>query len=207
MSNQWIERWQSGQTGWHESDGNTSLKKHWRATDRHVLVPFCGKTRDLLWLAEQGNEVTGTELSELAVKAFFNENGLNYTIKDGALRVYQAQDHPITIFCGDYFEFTGGPFHAHFDRAALIALPAELRPAYAAHTSSLLSRSPEQLVITIEYDQAVATGPPFSVRSDEVCSYWPTLQRIDTYDDIENGPPKFREAGLREMIEMIWRSA
>jgi len=123
------------------------------------------------------------------------------------LRVYQAQDHPITVYCGDYFEFNGGPFDAHFDRGALIALPAELRPAYAAHTSSLLSRSPEQLVITLEYDQVVAAGPPFSVRGDEVCSYWPTLQRIDAYDDIENGPPKFRDAGLREMIEVIWRSA
>lgn len=207
MPNRWIERWQCGQTGWHESVGNVSLKKHWHATGRRVLVPFCGKTRDLLWLAEQGNEVTGIELSELAVKAFFDENSLDYTIKDGALRAYQAQDHPVTVYCGDYFDFRGGPFDAHFDRGALIALPAELRPAYAAHTNSLLSRSPEQLVIALEYDQAVVAGPPYSVRSDEVCSYWPTLLRIDVYDDIKNGPAKFRDAGLKEMIEVIWRSA
>lgn len=206
MSDQWIERWQRGQTGWHESDGNASLKKFWRATGRRVLVPFCGKTRDMLWLAEQGNEVVGIELSDLAVKAFFDENSLEYTLNDGTLRAYQARECPITIYCGDYYEFKGGPFDAHFDRGALIALPAKLRPAYAAHTSSLLSQSSEQLVITLEYDQAVAAGPPFSVRGDEVRGYWPNLLRIDDYDDIKNGPPKFRDAGLKEMIEVIWRT-
>ncbi len=39
----------------------------WRGTGRRVLVPLCGKTPDLLWLAEQGNEIVGVELSEIAV--------------------------------------------------------------------------------------------------------------------------------------------
>ena len=53
----------------------------------------------------------------------------------------------------------------------------------------------------------MSTGPPFSVPAEEILGYWPKLQRVDAYDDIQNGPPKFREAGLDEMIEVVWRHA
>ncbi len=204
MANQWIERWESGHIGWHELSGNAGLKKYWQASGKHVLVPFCGKSPDLLWLAEKGNEVTGVELSELAVRAFFDENELTYTVRDGALRAYCATEHPITIYCGDYFALRAGPFDAHFDRGALIAVPPDQRPAYVAHTKTLLSESATQLVITLEYDQSVANGPPFSVPAQEVHRYWPALQRVAAEDDIANGPPKFREAGLTEMMEVAW---
>lgn len=206
MSEQWVERWQNGQTGWHEPDGNAGLRKYWRAVGRRVLVPLCGKSVDLLWLAGQGNEVVGVELSELAVRAFFEENRLGFTVSDGALRGYKATKHAITIYCGDYFEFDAGPFDAHFDRGALIAMPPELRPAYAAHTSSLLTTTAEQLVIALEFDQDVAVGPPFSVSAVEVQTYWPTLRRVAARDDLANGPARFREAGLKELIEVTWRS-
>lgn len=206
MANQWIERWEHGRIGWHEAHGNASLKEYWRGTGKHVLVPFCGKSRDLLWLEAQGNDVTGVELSEIAVKAFFDENELPYTVRNENLAAYRATELNITIYCGDYFALQAGPFDGHFDRGALIALPRDRRPAYAAHTSSLLSDTAEQLLITLEYDQSIVKGPPFSLTADEVLEYWPNLQRVAARDDIANGPPKFRDAGLTEMIEVIWCS-
>ena len=202
----WIERWQEGQTGWHEPAGNASLKKYWRAKGHRVLVPLCGKTPDLRWLADQGNEVVGVELSEIAIKAFFDEQQLDYSVQDLELPAYQTADRSITIYCGDYFELTSVRCDAHYDRGALIAMPGETRASYAAHTSSLLQPSAEQLVITLEYDQSCTPGPPFSVPAEEVLVYWPELVCIDKRDDLENGPPKFRDAGLTEMIETIWRS-
>jgi thiopurine S-methyltransferase len=205
MTDPWLERWQIGQIGWHEAEGNQSLKNYWTAFGKRVLVPLCGKTLDLIWLERQGNEVVGVELSELAVKAFFDENKIPYSIVDGALTAYVADDRPITIYCGDYFEFSEGPFDAHYDRGALIALPAEMRAAYVEHTQSLLDADASQLIISLEYDDTVAAGPPFSIPAEEILAYWPRLQRIDANDDIENGPPKFRAAGLREMLEVIWQ--
>ena len=70
MNENWIERWETGKTGWHEPDGNQNLKTHWQWTGKRVLVPLCGKTPDLLWLESQGNEVVGVEVSELAVESF-----------------------------------------------------------------------------------------------------------------------------------------
>ena len=62
MNENWIERWETGKTGWHEPDGNENLKAHWQWSGKRVLVPLCGKTPDLLWLESQGNEVVGVEV-------------------------------------------------------------------------------------------------------------------------------------------------
>ncbi|MBT8110990.1 MAG: thiopurine S-methyltransferase [Gammaproteobacteria bacterium] len=206
MDEQWLERWREGRIGWHEPEGNTSLQKHWVVSGKRVLVPLCGKTRDLIWLEHQGHEVVGVELSELAVQAFFAENEIAYSIVAGPQTAYVADNRSITIYCGDYFDFSAGPFDAYYDRGALVAIPPNLRGRYVGHTRSLLREDADKLIICLEYDASIATGPPFPVPAEEVLSYWPDLQRVDAYDDIENGPPKFREAGLEEMIEVVWRN-
>lgn len=206
MNENWLERWREGRTGWHEVHGNRSLQRHWRGTGLRVLVPLCGKSIDMLWLAEQGNEVTGIELSDIAAREFFVDNDLRYE-RPGNAAHYRATDVPITIVCGDYFAFDGAGFDAHYDRGALVALPAADRARYAAHTTARLSANPVQLVITLEYEQAAVDGPPYSVSPEEVLSYWPRLARIDACDDIANAPPKFRDAGLAAMIEAVWQSS
>lgn len=205
MTEPWHERWVEGRIGWHEPNGNRSLKKYWGQRGRRVLVPLCGKSRDLLWLEAHGNAVVGVELSEIAVRAFFEESGLDYSCANDGRR-YEAVDRSIVIHCGDFFDFDEEGFDGHYDRGALAALPAEMRPRYAEHMSSLLTADAFQLVITLEYDQALADGPPFAVESAELLSYWPGLERVDAYDDIVNCPPKFREAGLDELLEVVWRS-
>lgn len=206
MENAWLDRWQKGHTGWHEASGNQNLKRWWRGSGKRVLVPLCGKSQDLIWLEALDNEVVGIELSELAVQAFFDENDLAFERSDGELLRYRATDKRITLYCGDYFRFSADGFDAHYDRGALIALPPDLRPRYAEHTSALLAKSAQQLLITVEYDQSVCQGPPYAVSADEVLSYWPLLDRVAAYDDIPNAPPKFQEAGLTAMQEVVWRS-
>ena len=207
MNEPWIERWQEGRTGWHEPTGNRNLQAHWTWSGRRVLVPMCGKTVDLLWLEEQGNDVVGVELSEIAVLAFFEENGIEYEPVERSLPGYRAVGRQITLYCGDYFNFTDGSFDAHYDRGALIALHADLRSRYARHTSSLLAKGAAQLVITVEYDQAVCDGPPFSLPAGEVTGHWPRLRRHEVIDDTENAPPKFLEAGLEVLHEVVWISS
>lgn len=207
MAEAWLERWREGRIGWHEDAGNASLQKHWRASGRTVLVPLCGKSVDLLWLAAQGNRVVGVEVSQLAVEAFFAEQQLDFTVSDGPLQRFEALGADITIYCGDFMELAGVRYDAHYDRGALVALSADLRSGYAAHVRSLLTDDAEQLVITLGYDQSVAKGPPFSITDNEVLGYWPGLERVDRYDDTVNAPPKFLEAGLDEVTETVWRTA
>ena len=207
MNDEWLARWERGQTGWHEAGGNTALRKFWpglKAGSR-VLVPLCGKSPDLLWLVQQGYEVTGVELSEIATRAFFDEAGIRYDIEtiDGLLW-FKGLENQLTIVCGDYFQFTDEPYDALYDRAALVALPPELRPGYIEHTKSLLKADATQILITLEYDQSKASGPPFSVLPGEVKSYWPALSRAGALCSLENMPPKFRDAGISDFVESIW---
>jgi thiopurine S-methyltransferase len=203
----WRSRWEAGRTGWHESDGSSALRKFWPALTpgSHVLVPLCGKSVDLLWLAEQGCEVTGVELSEIAARAFFNEAGLQFEIeKAGEFTWFRCQKMKINIACGNYFEFSGGPYDALYDRASLVALPPKLRPQYVEHTRAMLKSDATLLLVTLEYDQSKTEGPPFSILAGEVKSYWGKLQRISEHDDIENSPPKFRDAGILEVLEVVY---
>lgn len=207
MNDEWLSRWEIGQTGWHEAGGNTALRKFWPrlAAGSRVLVPLCGKSADLLWLEQQGFEVTGVELSEIAVRAFFNDANIRFEIKtSGGLSWFRGLECHLTIVCGDYFQYSDEPFDALYDRAALVALPPGLRPNYVAHTKTLLKRDAAQLLITLEYDQSKANGPPFSVLPDEVNAHWPGIQRAGDLSALNSMPPKFRDAGVNEFVEAVW---
>lgn len=209
MTENWKARWEEGRIGWHEVSGNTALHKYWPTSGNgeRVLVPLCGKSPDLLWLAQQGCNVTGIELSEIAVRKFFDEADLQFDLsRTGNFMLFECHELAITLVCGDYFEYSNEPFSALYDRASLIALPPQSRPKYASHTQSLLAANAQQLLITLEYDQSKANGPPFAVLADEVSGYWKNLRRVEEHNAIDNTPPKFKEAGLTEVTEVVWLS-
>jgi thiopurine S-methyltransferase len=203
----WHSRWQTGQHGWHEAGGNVALREYWPRLEpgSRVLVPLCGKTVDLLWLAKQGLDVTGVELSEIAACAFFEEAGLQYESDQAdGFSWFRNPEAGIAIACGNYFEFSDRPFDALYDRASLVALPPKKRPEYIRQTQMLLKPGAPQLLLTLEYDDANIEGPPFSVLADEVLGYWPGLHRVHEHNDIENSSPKFRDVGVTEVIEVVW---
>jgi thiopurine S-methyltransferase len=207
MTEDWLARWQQGRTGWHEKSGNAALRKHWPTTSRaaRVLVPLCGKSRDLRWLADQGWDVTGVELSPLAIEAFMDEEALLYDkSRAGDFVIYRARDLSITLCCGDYFAFDEDGFDALYDRGGLVAIPGSERRHYLRHTAGLLQANAFRLLITLEFDETRVTGPPHSVSADEVLAHWPDMQRVSAREDIENAPPKFRAAGLTSVREVVW---
>ncbi len=169
----WHKKWAEGDIGFHAQEVNPSLREHFSklqmAPGARVFLPLCGKTRDIGWLRDEGYRVTGAELSELAIKELFNELGLVPEITGSDKHVcYQSGN--IRIFVGDIFEVSAkqlGPIDAIYDRAALVALPMEMRARYAAHLIDITDAA-QQLLISCEYDQHLMNGPPFSVHADEV---------------------------------------
>ncbi|MEL6572192.1 MAG: thiopurine S-methyltransferase [Pseudomonadota bacterium] len=169
----WHQKWAQGDIGFHQADYNALMVKHFSElrlnVGAHVFVPLCGKTRDIGWLLEQGYRVTGAELSEAAVQELFAGLGMTPQVtQDGALRRYATTD--LVVFVGDVFDVTArvlGPVHAVYDRAALVALPDDVRRRYAAHVISETGRVP-QFVLTFTYDQSAMNGPPFSITADMV---------------------------------------
>ncbi|HCT07174.1 MAG TPA: thiopurine S-methyltransferase [Pseudomonas sp.] len=170
----WQERWARNQIGFHLPEVNPYLQRHWPrlalAEGTKVLVPLCGKSLDLMWLASHGHRVMGVELSEQAVEAFFTEQGLTPRIsQQGAFTVYQADQ--VELWCGDFFALGAGDVAdcaALYDRAALIALPPLMRARYCEHLSNVLAPGCQGVLITLDYDQTQKAGPPFAVTDEEV---------------------------------------
>lgn len=175
--NFWHERWETNNIGFHESATNPLLIKYFTelalAKGRRVFLPLCGKTLDIPWLLSQGYRVAGAELSEIAVRQLFAELGLEPKISQaGEVDRYSAKN--IDIFVGDIFNLSRdrlGAVDAIYDRAALVALPAEMRRRYSAHLMQITDKAP-QLLICFEYDQSAMQGPPFSVSNEEVQRYY-----------------------------------
>ena len=75
----WQERWQRRDIGFHQLQIHEQLKRLWPslnlARGSTVFVPLAGKSRDMVWLATQGHRVIGVELSDIAVREFFEEGG------------------------------------------------------------------------------------------------------------------------------------
>jgi thiopurine S-methyltransferase len=167
----WLERWREGRTGFHRADANPRLIEHHpRALGEtlRVLVPLCGKSADLEWLAVQGHEVVGVELSELAARAFFAERRIEPERHERG-RFVEYSHGAVSIFVGDFFDATPeltGYCDGAYDRAALIALPEDLRSRYTAHLPTLLSPKARLLLVTLDYD--AEGGPPFCVSPAEV---------------------------------------
>lgn len=208
----WIERWKAGQTGFHLSHTNPWLEKCWpqvgTLAGSTVFVPLCGKSVDLLWLRDQGYEVIGVEISQLAVKDFFAENGLQPQIDHiGSFERWQCQG--ITLLVGDYFELTPGMLAdvaSIYDRASLIALPAEMRRRYVEKKQELFAAALPTLLITLEYEQKEMSGPPFAVDYPEVESLygqWFLISQICS-EEILDAEPHFRSKGLTSLIENVY---
>jgi thiopurine S-methyltransferase len=171
--NFWHDRWQNNQIAFHNVDSHPLLVQHFPSfplgTNPHVFVPLCGKSQDLVWLAQQGCRVAGVELSELAVEQFFDELGVEPEITAmGSLKRYEGNG--ILVIQGSIFDLTPellGAVDLVYDRAALVAWPPEMRERYVKHLLYITGAAP-QLLITFEYDQSCLEGPPFSVDEREM---------------------------------------
>jgi thiopurine S-methyltransferase len=178
----WLRRWENKETAWHESKPNPVLVTHAHQLalpkGRRMFLPFCGKTLDISWLLSRGYRVSGAELSQLAVEQLFMDLGVQPDIASaGELEQWSATN--LEIFVGDIFALSQkalGGVDAVYDRAALVALPADLRSRYTAHLMALTNKAP-QLLVCYDYDQHLMDGPPFSVSGDEIRRHY-----AKTYD-------------------------
>ena len=174
----WHEKWLQNDIGFHEAETNPNLRKYFAhilpVTHARVFVPLCGKTRDIGWLLAQGHTVVGAELSEAAIISLFADLGVAPLVSPHPVGKHYAA-HGIDIFVGDIFDLMPddvGPIDIVYDRAALVALPAEVRPRYGQQIMRLTDKAP-QLLLSFEYDQKALNGPPFSVDLAEITKIYP----------------------------------
>lgn len=143
-----------------------------------ILVPFCGKTLDMIWLVEQGHTVIGVEVVQKAIQDFFSENDIPFekeiiNMAPNGANVYTAFNGKLKIFDCDYFSFNssvaGGKVDGIWDCNAFGAIPPERRKEYMKASLNLLQRSPNGCILhkAFVYEtDGTFTGPPHSITLD-----------------------------------------
>lgn len=208
----WHKRWADNQIGFHQPQVNPYLRQFWPAlglaSGTQVLVPLCGKSLDLAWLAARGHRVLGVELSRRAVADFFAEHGLQpHLSQRGAFEVWRCDE--VEVWCGDVFALQAEDLAdcaGFYDRAALIALPPEMRERYMALLGKLLPTPCKGLLVTLDYDQALIEGPPFAVGDEAVragFAHW-HLEQVQEQQILDESP-KFQAAGVSSLVERVYR--
>jgi thiopurine S-methyltransferase len=211
----WLERWARNEIGFHQRRFNEYLVEYWptlgidpRAT---AFVPLCGKALDMRWLRQhEGHPVLGVEIARNACTEFFAE--WNVEPKLERREPFEAfAGRGVTLLCGDFFALqpadltnVGGVF----DRAALIALPADMRVAYARKLRDVLEPKALMLLVAPDYSQNEMQGPPFAVGEAEIHSLFSgcaidKLAEVDIADAPENA--RFKQRGLTRLIERVFR--
>jgi len=209
----WRDRWQSNQIGFHQAQHNRWLVKYWEQLGvpdgATVFVPMCGKSLDMRWLVSRGHAVRGIELVDLAIEAYFEEAGESYE-REPAGRLTRYKGAQTTILCGDFFELTAAELlgtRAVFDRGALVALSPTMRSRYVDHLLRVIPDGTRILLVTLEYDQHLVAGPPFSVLPEEVTRHYQERCSITPLESAgtDELPAKFAAQGVGRAVEAVYQ--
>lgn len=192
----WETPWSMGVTPWHAKDVSAHLIRFMdqlvppsdRKPETRVLVPLCGKTVDMAFLARQGLQVVGLEGVAQAITEFAAEQGASGKAEPAEVpKVLQERGisahtvaipeagaaPPILFLVGDFFKVdaeTAGQFDAAVDRGSFEAISPEERDQYARSMAGFMKPGARVLFTASEHDEFTARpeglgklGPPFSM--------------------------------------------
>ena len=111
----WSDKWTDHRIGWHLDVVHPALVDHGAAlwphqppgTPARVLIPLCGKTRDMAYMAQQTQveHVVGVDGIEQALLEFAQEHphlNVQKQSKQGAFDLYSGEK--LTLLKGDFFD-------------------------------------------------------------------------------------------------------
>lgn len=209
--NYWLNKWKTNDITFHENEVNVDLIAYFDTLNLKsgdcIFVPLCGKSIDMIWLAEKGLRVIGAELSPIACHEFFA--ALNITPHITTHTYYTKYQHEnIELLCGDLFNLTSTDFpiiHAVYDCKALIALPPDLRKKYIEHIIKCVSPNIKILLLTRE-SVCQVKPPPYPVSKAEVDSLYGGHFTVHTLKQavITDIPERLIKKGYTEMTECVY---
>lgn len=193
---------------WHFDFVNPNLKlfkdqffgEHKSSQTRRFFVPLCGKSVDLIWLAQYGF-VAGVDIAQEAIDQFRDEHDLSwsvYALEKSANTLFHAKvpgtAHDVVIAKKDLFNLPQGwsepntkvtqnvKFNYIWDRASLVAIEPKMRRAYVASLVEQCTPDAVVLLCTFEYPTEVRKPPPHSISEDTVHELFTEFFEIQLLD-------------------------
>ena len=200
----WQEGWDKGFTGFHQSEYNQAMIDYFNDLDlnrKTVLIPLCGKSLDMIYLANKGAKVIGVEVVKDPVEQFFKENEIDFNLVDS---VYTSKDRKIEVHNKDFFEINDlGKIDFLYDRASNVALPVCMREEkYYPTIKRLIQEETKTLLITMDHDGSRDFGPPYAINKEETKEHYPSLKLISEVSS--KAMERFQEEGIKKVRRYIW---
>lgn len=193
----WEAEWKKGNTSFHLPEVNSKLLNNLdillgsgdpvseSQPQKTVLLPLCGKTKDIVHLHSLGHNVIGCEWIEQACLEFFSENNIEFTKSplegaDGSL--YTSSDGRIRLFQCDFLHLTeqmvGCQVDAVWDTQSLVSINPRDRKQYVRTVKSLLADHFQYLLVTIEYEPFAHLGRPHSISYNAVKELYGSFSNV-----------------------------
>uniref|UniRef100_A0A3Q1FV01 thiopurine S-methyltransferase n=1 Tax=Acanthochromis polyacanthus TaxID=80966 RepID=A0A3Q1FV01_9TELE len=197
---EWEEYWQKDNIGFHID---------------HVNPCVCHPIMLLLLsvavrLADRGHSVVGVEISEKAVRQFFEENNMTYSEEAAAgvpgAKVFKSSEKSISLYQCDLYDFSSsveGQFGAIWDRGSLVAVNPQDREKYAALMVSLMAKDCRYLVDNLLYNPTLYKGPPFFVPDEQLHSLFGHCCNIELLQAADALTDRTRKWGLDYLTEKV----
>nr|XP_020453192.1 thiopurine S-methyltransferase [Monopterus albus] len=211
----WEKNWQEDKIGFHQPHVNKVLENNIHKvlagrTGVSFFFPLCGKAVDMKWLADMGHSVVGVEISEKAIKQFFEENNLTYSEEPvpaiPGMKVYKSSEKNISLYKCDLFNFSSsirGQFGAIWDRGSLVAINPRDREKYSSLLTSLMAKDCRYLVATLLYNPELYKGPPFLVPDEQIHSLFGNSCDIELLQSEDAMTDRQRDWGLDYFTEHV----
>lgn len=212
---EWEERWHDERIGFHQPQVHKMLESNINEvlngrSGVRFFFPLCGKAVDMKWLASMGHSVVGVEISEKAIRQFFEESNMTYSEEPvpaiSGAKVFKSTEKNISLYQCDMYNFSSsieGQFGAIWDRGSLVAINPQDREKYAALIISLMAKDCRYLLDTLLYDPELYQGPPFFVPDEQVHKLFGSscdIQRLQSFDALTD---RQRGWGLDSLIENV----
>lgn len=213
---EWKEKWENHNIGFHQEQGHQLLKKHLDTflkgeTGLRVFFPLCGKAVEMKWFADQGHHVVGVEISELGIREFFTEQNISYSEEPigeipGA-KVFKSSSGNISLYCCSLFDLPRAPigkFDRIWDRGALVAVNPGDRKRYTDIMLSLTRKGFQYLLAVLSYDPTKHAGPPFYVPDAEVRKLFGSVCTIRSLEKVDVMEERHKSWGINSLVEELY---
>lgn len=197
----WSNVWTEGVIRFHQAQYNSQMTAYFNQfdlTNKTVLIPLAGKSKDILYFLERGAIVTAIEFCEQAVVDFFTENKIEFT-KVG--NCFKAKN--LSFYACDFFNFhTDTSFDVLYDRASQVVFGKNDRPKYFDHVLNMVTSKSLILLFSVDHAGDPDYGPPFKIPKTEIMEAYKnkgiTLTEESTTTEV--GSEKMQAAGINTLI-------